>query len=149
MKKALLLSACTLALAAPQAFAAEGDMPSREEMWKMIQMQQQQIEALQSQVQKQDKQIVQTKAEVKETAKVVEATQETVANIEPSAGGGNGWWEKTSLSHYGELHYNGGDEDEIDLHRFVVGLHHEFNEDIRFAGEIEIEHALSGDGAPG
>ncbi len=153
MKRNLLLSACVLsfAIAAP-AYAVEGDLPSREEMWKMIQMQQKQIEALQGQVKNQDEKIVQTEAKVQETAKVAEATQETVASIEPAAGGhggGNGWWERTSISHYGELHYNGGSEDEIDLHRFVIGLHHDFNEDIRFAGEVEIEHALAGDGEPG
>ncbi len=157
MKKTLLLSACAISMAAPQAFAAEGDLPSREEMWQMIQMQQKQIQALQGTIQAQGQQIVQTEAKVVETqekvektAEAVEETQETVASIEPAAGGaGNGWWERTSIGGYGELHYNGGSKDEIDLHRFVVNLNHEFNEDIRFASEIEIEHGVAGESQNG
>lgn len=149
MKRTLLMSACVLGfMASAPAFAAEGDLPSREEMWKMIQMQQQQIEALQGQITKQDEKIVQTEARVEETAKVAVAAQETVASIEP-ASGGNGWWDRTSIGGYGELHYNGGDIDEIDFHRFIINLNHEFNDDIRLKSEIEIEHSVVGDGQEG
>ena len=158
MKKTLQLTVCTLALmGASNAMAAEGTMPSAEEMWKMIQIQQQQIKDLQTHIKQQDQKIVQTETQVQQTqeraeeaAKVAEAAQEVAANIEPAAGGNsNGWWERTSIGGYGELHYNGGAEDELDLHRFVINLNHEFNEDIRLHSEIEIEHALAGDGAPG
>ncbi|MGB5338852.1 MAG: porin, partial [Gammaproteobacteria bacterium] len=61
------------------------------------------------------------------------------------------WADKTSIGGYAELHYNnldgdGGasDKKEIDLHRFVVFLGHEFNENIRFFSEVEIEHAVAG-----
>lgn len=57
---------------------------------------------------------------------------------------------------YGELHYNnlvgrGGDtgKQEIDFHRFVVYFGHDFNDRVRFASELELEHSLAGDGAPG
>lgn len=159
MKKALLLSACVFSMTCASAsLAAEGDLPNREELWKMIQMQQKQIEALQNQIQTQDQKIVQTEAKVEETAAAVEETKETVASIEPAAGGDhgghshgyqNGWWERTSIGGYGELHYNGGNVDEVDFHRFIVNLNHNFTDDIRLKSELEIEHAVTGDGEEG
>jgi hypothetical protein len=57
---------------------------------------------------------------------------------------------------YGEMHYNnlsgkGGaaDREEVDFHRFVIFLGHEFTDRIRFNSEIELEHALAGEGKPG
>jgi phosphate-selective porin len=67
------------------------------------------------------------------------------------------WAERTQIGGYGEMHYNnfednnndGSDIDEIDFHRFVFYLGHDFNEDTRFFSEVELEHSLSGDGKPG
>jgi hypothetical protein len=60
------------------------------------------------------------------------------------------------LGGYGELHYNnlsgeGGaaDKEEIDFHRFVLFLGHEFTDRIRFRSELELEHAVSGGDEPG
>lgn len=55
---------------------------------------------------------------------------------------------KTSIGGYGELHYNnlsnnkvgGDDKKEIDLHRFILFVGHEFSPDIRFWSELEVEH---------
>ncbi len=66
-----------------------------------------------------------------------------------SAGGTGGWWDRTSLGGYGEMHYQGGPVDRLDFHRFVLFFGHEFTPDIRFFSELEVEHALAGDGAPG
>ncbi len=61
----------------------------------------------------------------------------------------------TTIGGYGELHYNnlssdtGDDKKELDLHRFVIFVNHEFNDDIRFFSEFEIEHALAGEGKKG
>ncbi len=61
----------------------------------------------------------------------------------------------TSIGGYGELHYNnlsdgnGNTKKEVDFHRFVLFINHEFNDDIRFFSEFEIEHALAGDDKPG
>jgi len=68
----------------------------------------------------------------------------------------------TTVGGYGELHYNNltGPDGErkkvLDLHRFVIFVNHEFNDDIRFFSEFEIEHAFiadnndgSGDTSPG
>lgn len=62
----------------------------------------------------------------------------------------------TTVGGYGELHYNnlssetkGEDKREMDLHRFVLFVNHEFNDDIRFFSEFEIEHSIAGDGKVG
>ena len=63
---------------------------------------------------------------------------------------------KTTLGGYGELHYNSlrdqkgtDNKDQMDFHRFVLFVNHEFNDKMRFVSELELEHSLSGDGKPG
>lgn len=63
--------------------------------------------------------------------------------------GGAGWWEKTSIGGYGEMHLNTGDKDQIDFHRWVLFFNHNFNDRIKLFSEFELEHSLSGDGKPG
>ncbi|MBL4743715.1 MAG: porin, partial [Cycloclasticus sp.] len=41
------------------------------------------------------------------------------------------------------------DKDEIDFHRFVLFFGHEFNDDIRFFSELELEHSIAGEGKVG
>lgn len=62
---------------------------------------------------------------------------------------GSGWWEKTSIGGYGELHLNTGDKDQIDFHRWVLFINHSFTDRIKLFSEFELEHSLSGDGKPG
>ena len=56
---------------------------------------------------------------------------------------------------YGELHFNmdltdADDPDStIDLHRLVLFVAHSFGQDFRLYTELEVEHALVGDGMPG
>jgi len=60
------------------------------------------------------------------------------------------WAEKTSFGGYGEMHLNKlknkkpgvAGKDEMDFHRFVLFMGHEFNERVRFFSELEVEHAL-------
>ncbi len=118
-------------------------LPSREEMWKIIQMQQQQIDALMSQQKTSEEKI-------EETVSMVEATADAI-DQKPSSSAS-----ETYVGGYGELHYNNlqdqsGDADktEIDLHRFVLLFGHEFNEKTRFFSELELEHAIAGDGENG
>ncbi|MDC0932177.1 porin, partial [Methylophilaceae bacterium] len=64
---------------------------------------------------------------------------------------------KTTIGGYGELHYNSHRDDDnsanhksqIDFHRFVLFVNHEFNDKMRFVSELELEHSLSGEGQPG
>lgn len=67
------------------------------------------------------------------------------------------WAEKTNFGGYGELHLNklknrktgGVNRDELDFHRFVLFMGHEFNDRTRFFSELEVEHAVSKDTAAG
>ena len=61
---------------------------------------------------------------------------------------------QTTISGYGELHYNNLSSDttkkkEIDVHRFVLEFAHDFTDNIRFFSELELEHALVKDTADG
>lgn len=63
---------------------------------------------------------------------------------------------KVHIGGYGELHYNNlnaqdpsRDLNQIDFHRFVLFFGYEFNENMRFVSEFELEHALTKDTADG
>jgi hypothetical protein len=80
-------------------------------------------------------------------------TATTAASPSPFSGLQTG---QTSLGGYAEVHYNNlngdtaaQDKTEIDLHRFVLFLGHQFSEDVRFYSELEVEHAVAGEGADG
>jgi hypothetical protein len=138
-----LLIACAFALPAI-GWSQSDDLPSREEMWRMIQQQQKQIEAL-------------TKAQGL-TEKKIEITADRIEQAGSSSHGGShsshghggaGWFERTQIGGYGELHYNMGRKDEIDLHRWVLFFGHDFTDKIRMVSELEIEHAVAGEGQNG
>jgi hypothetical protein len=69
---------------------------------------------------------------------------------EGSSSSGDGWWTKTSLGGYGELHWeNAGTPNDtnssnnnVDAHRYVIFIGHEFNQYLNFASEFELEHGL-------
>ncbi|HEY7759636.1 MAG TPA: hypothetical protein VIA64_09505 [Burkholderiales bacterium] len=140
------LTAVAIGMLAAGATSAQDQPPSQEEMWRIIQEQQKAMD-------EQKREIERLKARANETDEKVEATGERVEQVaakEPSGGGMvEGWWNKTTIGGYGELHYNGGQRDEIDFHRFVLYFGHEFTDRIRFFSEVELEHSLSGDGEPG
>lgn len=80
----------------------------------------------------------------------------TADAVESGNDAGGGWFEKTSLGGYGELHFNwleGSDgaenKSQADFHRFVLFINHEFSDKIHFYSEVELEHALAGDDKPG
>lgn len=144
MKVKTLSSAIALALGLVISGVATAESaPSPEEMWKIIQQQQQTIEALKSKLDNTEQKVVATEEKVA-------ANTEAVEEVEESSGsflGGN-----TTLGGYGELHYNNldnTDNDQVDFHRFVLFFGHEFNDKWRFFSELELEHSLSGDGEPG
>jgi len=138
-----------LLLPAVGAAADNQPAPSIDELWRIIQAQQAEIEALKQQ---------QAQTEQKATTADAKAEAAVVA-VEESAGsqsGAGSWADKTTIGGYAEMHYNnldgsGGadDKEEIDLHRFVMFLGHEFTDDIRFFSEIEYEHGVAGEGQVG
>ena len=121
---------------------AEEPLPSQSQMWQLIQKQQRQIEALQ--------------AKLQETDAKSDAAVEAIEQADSHAAAGASWAQRTTIGGYAEAHYNnlqgkGGkpDKDEIDLHRMVLFIGHEFNDRIRFFSEIEWEHDIAGDGKKG
>lgn len=59
----------------------------------------------------------------------------------------NDGYQQTRFGSYGELHLNklknrnGSDKDELDVHRFVLFMSHDFDEQTRFFSELEVEHS--------
>ncbi|TGD72138.1 porin [Mangrovimicrobium sediminis] len=133
-----------LAFSLLAAHVAQAATPTPEEMWEIIQKQQAQIEALEKKLADADRRLEQTDVKVEATADMVEE------QVAAGAGGSGGLGNKTTLGGYAELHYNnldnnrdgGNDKDQLDLHRFVLFLGHEFSEKTRFYSELEVEHAL-------
>jgi len=124
----------TTALLANSGLSMAAEMPSQEEMWRIIQEQQREIEAL-----KKGQKTIDEKAEA--AVEIAEQSRET----SPTAAS---WAERTQIGGYGELHYNNLDTDdgrkkEIDFHRFVLFFGHQFTDRLRFWSELELEHAIS------
>ncbi|HHH43850.1 MAG TPA: hypothetical protein ENK49_06915, partial [Gammaproteobacteria bacterium] len=140
-------STCLAALLlAGNGLAAAAEMPSQEEMWKIIQRQQQEIEKLIRQQQETEEKVEATGEALDSVVAAPARTDEEApaslgAKHGPFAHGKAG---ETVIGGYGEMHYNNLDsKDEIDFHRAILFLGHEFNDNIRFFSEIEIEHADS------
>ena len=132
--------------------AAVAATPTPEEMWAIIQQQQAEIARLKEQVASADNQIKETGIKVEATANMVE--EGLVSGRHSLA---SSWTERTQIGSYGEMHYNnltdendnGGDKDELDFHRFVFYLGHEFSDTTRMFSEVELEHSVAGDGQNG
>ncbi len=127
--------------------------PSLEEMWQLIQAQQAEIQELKSQLNQTDAKLGKTDAKLEETDVKVMAT---VDAIEQGAGSAKlaklaSWAEKTSIGGYGEHHFNHKEDgnDQIDAHRYVLYIGHQFSDKVRFFSEFELEHSLAGEGKPG
>lgn len=150
-KSGHILSVAAAATLLCSTVAAE-QPPTSEEMWRIIQEQQKQIAALKAQ-------LTHTEQKVEATGEAIDTLQqhggsEADAGSASALGAGHGPFDhgkagRTIVGGYGELHYNnldnqkagGSDKDEIDFHRAILFLGHQFNDDIRFFSEIEYEHA--------
>jgi phosphate-selective porin len=150
MNRAVLATAVVLAGISTQAMAAA---PSAEQMWALIQQQQAEIDALKRRLAAADTRIEETVVKVEATADALEQapTERTLAS------GTADWTRSTRFGAYGEMHYNnldndrdgGSDKDEIDFHRMVLFLGHDFSERTRFFAELELEHSIAGEGQEG
>ena len=113
------------------------------------------LESLQRQIDELKSQLAQTQNQTVETDAKIEA----VAEVIDSQPFGQAASQRTTIGGYGELHYNSldaddpsRDVDEVDFHRFVLFFGHQFNDNIRFYSEFELEHSLvadSGGSTPG
>lgn len=120
MKK-LALGVLALSVATANAVAANSDTNTLkiDQLKKQIEAQQKQIDALADALEK-------------------GSTQGTGAE----------WFNKTTIGGYGEHHFNHKKDadDQVDAHRFVLFIGHEFTDKVRFFSELELEHSLAGDG---
>ena len=143
MKNQLLTMSATLAalaLSAVSSHAANQDI-STAEIMALLKAQQAEIEQLKSQ-------LANTNQKVDATAGAVESVASSAESIAKVAD----WADRTHIGGYGEIHYNdkrNGKRDEVDNHRFVLFLEHEFNDKVRLMSEVELEHSLAGHGKNG
>ncbi len=122
--------------AAPQ--DTESASPSNAQLLQLIKDQQKQIDALKMLLEKMGEKVQTTDDKVEATVEVLESNLSPVAQSETKIGG------------YGELHYTEvQNQKELDLHRFVLFISHDFTDNTRFYSELEVEHAVAGDGQPG
>ncbi len=151
--KVLFLVAIAALLHLPAIAMAGDEPPTSEEMWRIIQQQQREIELLKRQVQT-------TEQKIEATGEAIDTMQAggsvDTEEEDHALGVGHSAFEhggagRTVVGGYGELHYNnldgkGGasDKNEIDFHRLILFLGHQFNDRIRFFSEIEYEHADTG-----
>jgi len=154
MKRTALLAALLILPLTSAKLLADGPpaTPTLEQLWEIIQSQQEEINMLrQQQATTEEKATVAdekaTVADEKAEAAVVAVEESEIRSASASS-----WADRTTIGGYGELHYNnldgsGGksDKKEIDLHRFVLYFGHEFTDDIRFFSEVEYEHGVAGD----
>lgn len=101
-------------------------------------------ESTQQKLARLESEIQELKAQINATADQVEENQVTLTVSQ------------THINGYGELHYrnlerdgSGKQKDEIDVHRFVLEFGHDFNSNTRFTSNIELEHAVAGEGKNG
>lgn len=110
--------------------------PTLDELYITIQQQQAEIDALKAASNEQDEQINST----------ADAIEQSVSESSSTKVGG-----------YAEIHYNNlndqgpqdADKKQLDLHRFVAFISHDFNQKTRFFSEFEIEHNVAGEGKKG
>ncbi len=133
---------CVFILASGTSIAAERAMPSAEQLWEIIQSQQEEIDAL--------------KRGQRENSDKAEAAVVAVEDVAEMSVLSDSWTSNSRIGGYGELHYNklsaddsSRDKTELDFHRFVLFVSHDFNDRIRFFSEVEIEHAISKDTSDG
>ena len=135
MKKHLLTAIIGVSVIAAQGVKAE--TPTLEQLWEVIQQQEQEIEAL--------------KKEQAETDVKIEATVEAIENGLESTDKSMEWASKTKVGGYGEHHFSNfeGKSDKVDAHRYVLFVGHEYSDTLRFFSEFELEHGIAGDDQPG
>ncbi|MBQ0721457.1 MAG: porin [Gammaproteobacteria bacterium] len=123
------------------------DDVSMAQIMELLQAQQREIDALKKQLAQTNKQVVITEQKIEATAETVES----VATASESYAKIANWADKTQLGGYAELHYNdkNNSDNEVDAHRFVLFVEHEFTDEVRFFSEVELEHSISGEGQNG
>ena len=95
-------------------------------------------------------------ADLENKLKEMQNEIDTLADLIEEGGSNEapGWWTSTSIGGYGELHWeNAGtpfddtagsasSANNVDAHRYVIFIGHEFNKYLNFNSEFELEHGL-------
>jgi len=143
----VLLLCLLTSLGADPTFAA-GE-PSLAALWEIVQQQQLEIERLGSELEETRDRLAAESSRVKIAEQQLDITADYLDRISTDGSAESSWASRTTLGGYGEMHYNNinardpdRDSTEIDFHRFVTFIGHEFTDRIRFFSEIEIEHSL-------
>lgn len=121
-------------------------------LWKIVQAQQAEITALRSALDETRQQVTATHDKVEIAEEQLDVTADYLDQVRSSnATTAN----TTQVGGYGEMHYNNLDNKDdsefksVDYHRFVLFVNHSFSDRLRFFSELEVEHALTANGAPG
>lgn len=121
-------------------------------LWKIVQAQQTEIAALRSQLDETRQQVNATHDKVEIAEEQLGVTADYLDQVRSSNAATA---DATQLGGYGEMHYNNLDNEDdsefksLDYHRFVLFVNHSFSDRLRFFSELEVEHALTANGAPG
>lgn len=128
--------------------AAENE-PTVAELWEIVQQQQAELDSLRQQLDATQSRAQTIEIQSLENSERIEAVGEVIDR--PGSFGGGSWADRTTIGAYGEMLYNdetsSASSKELDIQRFVIFLGHEFNQDLRFFSELEVEHSFISDDA--
>ncbi len=162
---ALLAGTAVSLLVASSALAQDENLPSRAEMWRVIQEQQKEIAALKARLERAAPvleeqplapatarptgadtatRIESLESRLAATEERVEATGGLLEQALAGAGlGGEGWWKRTSIGGYGSVRFEAGDADGsktgFTFRRFVLALDSHVTDRLETYLELEFE----------
>jgi len=134
-------------LLAAASVAAAPSTPDLAKLWEMVQRQQAEIADLERRLAAAEATSASTRRSVTVTEERLDAATDYMEDVGTRVATSSRT--ATHVGGYGELHYNdldaddsARDLDQIDFHRFVMYLSHEFDDRIRFFSEWELEHSF-------
>ncbi len=149
MKRAITTVMGSICIFGSMAGLAADDTPTVEELWTIVQDQQAELAQLKQELESSRRQSRTVEVQMLENRQRIEAVGEVVD--QPGGFGGGSWTNQTTIGGYGEMLYNdetsSSSSKELDVQRFVLFASHEFNDNLRFFSELEIEHSFIGDDA--
>ena len=146
MRKTVIAAVLSTAFSVPAPLMAaeqNSDEVSLAQILVLLENQQREINALKTRLAATNRQLVISEQKIAATASTVESVATASEGLAKMAD----WADKTHIGGYGELHYNDkkNSDNQIDAHRFVLFVEHEFTDEVRFFSEVELEHSIAGD----
>jgi len=142
----LIVVASISAFSVPSLLLGAEEVPNIEQLWELVQQQQTELTSLRAELEATKNQVTNNETVVETNTEIIESVAEFVER--PDTGGAS-WASRTTVGGYGEMLYNNesssASSKELDVQRFVIFLSHEFNDDLRFVSELEIEHSYIND----